>query len=121
MPPVLPPGRTTASTPRTTVDRAAARPVPPRHDADGHDALPAGLGPAGGRQPQGRPDRAADLASSLGAVVVLTLLTGLVWHGFVFWLGANTMLLGVLLLVLMRAGRRLGRASSSTPGGSASR
>ena len=37
----------------------------------------------------------------LCALGALTVLIGLVWHGFVFWAAANTMLLGAVRLVLM--------------------
>ena len=37
----------------------------------------------------------------LCAVGALTVLVGLVWHGFLFWAAANTMLLGAVRLVLM--------------------
>ena len=37
----------------------------------------------------------------LCALGALTVLIGLVWHGFVFWAAANTMLLGVVRVVLM--------------------
>ena len=37
----------------------------------------------------------------LCALGALTVLIGLVWHGFLFWAAANTMLLGAVRLVLM--------------------
>ena len=56
----------------------------------------------------------------LCAVGALTVLVGLVWHGFLFWVAANTMLLGAVRLVLMLLA--IGWACcSSTPGASASR
>src|SRR5690242_3678392 len=37
----------------------------------------------------------------LCALGALTVLIGLVWHGFLFWAAANTLLLGVVRVVLM--------------------
>ena len=54
------------------------------------------------------------------ALVVLTVLVGLLWHALVFKLALNTWLLGLLRLALMTVASG-GPRSSWTPGGSASR
>ena len=79
----------------------SADPLPARRHADGDDPGPPRLRPARRRQPRIGRIALRDLVLRWSRPSCCWSLVGLVWHGFVFWLLSNTVVLGLLRLGLM--------------------
>ena len=93
MPPVSSPG----SLDRPDQDRRRprrARALPPRHRADADDARPARAPPSWSPATARSAGSRCGSGSCWSPARCSPLLVGLVWHGFAFWLGTNTFVLG---------------------------
>ena len=75
-------------------------PLPSRHHAAADDPGPARVGAARRRPPRRRPARAAGVAERCSARSRSWSCVGLVWHGFIYWLASNTVVLGFIRLLL---------------------